>query len=59
MSRRCCSLVVVPRLLIVGASIVVENGLQGTWASVAAALGLSTRALWDLEYRLNSCDAWV
>ena len=53
------TLVVVPRLLIVVASVDVEHGLKGTWASVVAALGLSTHAFWALEYRLSSCDAWA
>ena len=40
------SLVVVCGLLIVMASLVAEQGLQGAWASVVAACGLSSCSSW-------------
>ena len=42
MARGGSSLVAVPELLTVGAALVVEGGLQGTQASLAAALGLES-----------------
>ena len=42
MARGGSSLVAVPELLTVGAPLVVEGGLQGTQASLAAALGLES-----------------
>ena len=42
-------------LLIAVASLVVECGFHGTWASVARACGLSGCCSGDLEHRLNSC----
>ena len=48
------SLVVVHKLLIVVAFLVTEHRLWGTWASVAAAQGLSSRGSQALEHRLNS-----
>ena len=53
------SLVVVHRLLIAAASLAAEHGLQGAWASAAAACGLSTCDSWAPEHRLNSCGAQV
>ena len=42
-------------LLIAVASLVVEQGLQGAWASVVAACGFSSFfCSWTLEYRLSS-----
>ena len=38
-----------------GASLVVERGLSGQWASVFVACGLSSFSSWILEHRLNSC----
>lgn len=37
------------------ASLVAEDGLSGTQASLVAAHGLNTRGSWDLEHRLRSC----
>ena len=37
---RGCSLVVVPGLLVAVASLVVEHGLEGMWASIVVAPGL-------------------
>ena len=53
---RGCSLVAIPRLLIVVTSLCVERGLWGAWASVVVAheLSSSSRAL---EHGLNSCGA--
>ena len=50
-------LVVMHRLLIVVASLVVEHRLQGMWASVFAAYGLSSHISWVLECGLSSCEA--
>ena len=41
------SLVLVLELLIAVASLIAKHGLQGTWASVAAA------------HELSSCDSWT
>ena len=46
----CCGV----RASLVVASLVVEHRLQGLWASVAAAHGLSSCGSQDLEHRLNS-----
>ena len=43
------------RLLVVMASLVVEHGLLGAWASVIAARGLSSCGSRSLEHRLKSC----
>ena len=51
-----CSLVVVLGFLIVVASLV-QHGLQGMQASVAAAHGLSSCCSWASKHRLKSCDA--
>ena len=40
-------------LLTAVASLVAEDGLSGTQASLAAAHGLNTRDSWDLEHRLR------
>ena len=50
------SLVAVHRLLIAVASLV-EHRLEGTRASVAVALGLSSFGFWSLEHRLYNCGA--
>ena len=49
------SVVVVPGLLLVAASLVGEHSLQGVWASVAAARGLSSYSSRALKHTLNSC----
>ena len=41
------------------ASVVVEQGLQGTQALVIAAHGLRSCSSWALEHRLNNCSAWA
>ena len=54
------SLVVVHGLLIEVASLVAEDGLQDTWASVVVACGLSSCHSWlvaALDYKVNSCCA--
>ena len=38
-------------------SLVAQHRLQGMWASVAAARGLSIYGSWALEHRLSSCGA--
>ena len=53
------SLVAVCRPLIAVASLVVEHGLSGTWGSVDVAHELNSCRFWDLEHKLNSCDAMV
>ena len=50
-------LAVVCRLVIMVASLGVEHGLWGTWASVVAACGLSSCISWAVEHRC-SCGAW-
>ena len=45
----------VHKLLIAVASLVVERGLRGARASVAAAHGLSSCSSWALEHRLDRC----
>ena len=54
-SSRGCALVAVCGLLVVVAPLVAEHGLGGEWASVAAALGLSSCNSWALEHILSSC----
>ena len=54
-ASRGCSLVAVSRLLIAVASLVAEHGLQGAWALVAVARGLSSCGSQALEHRLSSC----
>ena len=46
-------------LLIAVASLAAEHGLEGAWASVAAARGLRGCGFWALEHRLNSCGTWA
>ena len=48
-------------LLIAVASLDAEHRLWGTWASVAAACGLSSFGSQALEHKLNSCSvqAWL
>ena len=53
------SLVAVPGLLIVVASLVAEHGLQGKWASVIETRGLGTWGSQVPEHRLDSCGAWA
>ena len=48
--------VVVMYGLIAVASLVAEHRLQGMWASVAVAGGLSSCSSQALEHRLNSCS---
>ena len=43
--------------LIAVASLIAEDGCEGTWASVVAARGLSSCDFRALEHRLNSCGA--
>ena len=49
--------IVVRRLLIAVASLVVEHGLLGMWASVVVVCGFSSYGLRTLECRLSSCGA--
>jgi len=49
----------VHQLLTAVASLVVEHGLSGEWASVFVARGLSSFSSWILEHRLNSCGTWT
>ena len=53
------SLVVVLRLLIVVASPVAENGLQGARVSAVAACELSSCGSWALEHGLRYCGTWA
>ena len=46
-------------LLVALASLVAEHGLLGVRASVAAALGFSSRGAWALKHRLSSYGAWI
>ena len=41
------------------ASLVSEHGLQGTWASVGEARGISRCSSRALEHRFNSCGPWA
>ena len=50
------SLVAMHRLLIGVASLVVEHGLWGMWALVAATHGFSCCSSQTLEHWLSSCD---
>ena len=43
--------------LIVAASVVMEHGPQGTWASVVIVCGLGSCGSWALESRLCHCGA--
>ena len=45
--------------LVAVASLVVEHGFWGLWASVVEVHGLRSRGPWALEFRLDSCDAWA
>ena len=47
------------RLLIAVDSLAGEHRLQGTWASIAVAPGLSSCGSWVLELGISSCGAWV
>ena len=47
--------VAVCRPLVAVASLAVEHGFLGTWASAVAACGLSSCGSKTLEPRLNSC----
>ena len=53
------SLVVVSGLLIAVASLIAENGLQGMWASVGAARGLSSGSSPATELRFSTSDVWA
>ena len=53
------SLAAVHQLLTAAASLAGEHGLQGGWASVFVACGLSSCSSWILEHRLNSCGTWA
>ena len=48
----------VPGFLTVVASLVAEDRLEGVWASVVVAHGLSNCGSWA-EHRFNCCGAWV
>ena len=58
-SERGLLFIAVCRLLIVVASLVVEHGLLGAWASVVVACRLSSFGSRTLECRLSSCSTWV
>ena len=45
--------------LVAVASLVVEHGFWGLWASVVEVHGLRSRGPGALEFRLDSCDAWA
>ena len=45
--------------LAVEAFLVAERGLQGTWASVVLACGLSSCSSQALEHQLSSCGIWA
>ena len=53
------SLVAVCGLLVAGASLAVEHGLEGMWASVLVARGLSSCGSGPLEHRLSNSGAWA
>ena len=53
------SLAAVHRLFITVASLVVGHGLEGAWALVGAAHGLSSCGSKAPEHRLSSCGAWA
>ena len=55
MASRGSSEVVVCGLLIVVVSLVAEHRLEGAWAAVFVARGLSSCGFWALEHRLSSC----
>ena len=57
LASRHYSLVVVPGLLIAGASLVAERGLWGTRASVVAAPWLYSRGLIDVAHGLSCSKA--
>ena len=52
-------LVVMHRFLIAMASLVAEHGLQGVWASVLVAYGISSCGSQALVHRLNFCGSWA
>ena len=52
-------LVVVHRFLIAMASLVLKHGLEGVWASVLVAYGVSSCGFWALVQRLNFCGSWA
>ena len=56
-ASRGCSLVAVHKPLISTAPVVAEHRLQGAWALVAAACGLSSWGSWALERRHSGCGA--
>ena len=47
------------QLLFTAASLGAERGLQGAWASVVAAHGLSSYSSWVAGRRLRSCGTWT
>ena len=49
------SVVVVCGLLIAVVCLVAEHRLEGVWASIVEARGLSSCGFWALEHRLKSC----
>ena len=51
--------VVACRLPYCGASLAMGHRLQGTWASVVAAHGLTICSSWALEHSLSSRDTWA
>ena len=53
------SILVVLALLIVVASLIVDQGLLGVWALVVAARRLSSCGSRDLAHRLHSCGTWA
>lgn len=53
------AIVVVSGLLTVVACLFTVHGLQGTWASLLAACGLSSCGSQALWHRLNSCGTWA
>ena len=52
-------LVGVSGFLVAVASLVVEHGFWGLWASVVEVHGFRSRGPRALEFRLVSCDAWA
>lgn len=51
------SLVPTSGLLVAGASLLAERGLEGAQASGVAAGGRGSCGFWALEYRLGTCGA--
>ena len=58
-SRQGLLFIAVIRLLIAGASLVVEHRLQGMQASEVEACGLSSCGSWTLEHRFSCCGSWT